>query len=94
VACGRFWGRLTPSRYFGTYLLCEECGRRERRGEGLRILFAPVWEIEATLPPDERFSELWNAARVLLQENADESMVVPTLAFAGLEISMGGKPRP
>jgi hypothetical protein len=47
---------------------------------------------ESEEPPEVRFAGVFKAARVLLEDVADEDRVFPTLAYAGLEVrDSGGK---
>ena len=47
---------------------------------------------ESEEPPEVRFAGVFKAARVLLEDGADEDKVFPTLAYAGLEVrDSGGK---
>lgn len=66
--------------------VCEECAA-EVRTRGY------VWEPYAPGPPEppveERFAELFRAARVLLEREAAEEQVFLTLAFAGYALGQG-----
>ncbi len=60
--------------------LCEECSDRLRTGEVVTH-FVPT-EAEPPPPPEERFGALFEAARALLEDAAEEDQIIPTLAFA------------
>lgn len=62
-------------------VLCDSCADRIRTGETISY-WAPAEE-EPSPPPEERFAELFKAARVLLEERIDEEdLIYPTLAYA------------
>jgi hypothetical protein len=62
-------------------LFCDGCADRLRAGEAIAY-WLPAEE-EPSPPPEERFGELFKAARVLLRERiADEDLIYPTLAYA------------
>jgi hypothetical protein len=62
-------------------LLCERCADRQR-AEGAISYWLPSPE-EPPMPPEERFSELFSAARALVQEGIeDENVIYPTIALA------------
>jgi hypothetical protein len=62
-------------------LLCERCADRQR-AEGAISYWLPTQE-EPPIPPEETFSELFRAARALLQEGIeDENVTYGTLALA------------
>jgi hypothetical protein len=44
---------------------------------------------ESEEPPEVRFAGMFKAARMLLEDGADEDRVFPTLAYAGLEVRVG-----
>jgi hypothetical protein len=48
---------------------------------------------ESKEPPEVRFASVFKAARVLLEDRADEDRMFPTLAWAGLEVRDGGGKR-
>jgi hypothetical protein len=67
--------------------LCEDCSGRLLGGEVVAF-FLPAEE-EPSPPPEERFADLFKAARVLLKEGkAEEDQIYPTLAFAN-ELGQG-----
>jgi hypothetical protein len=55
---------------------------------GLRLDYRLPTRDDSLLPVEERFNELFTAARVLLKENAEENRIIPTLALAN-EIGQG-----
>src|SRR5215217_38156 len=60
--------------------LCEGCSGRMRAGDA--IAYFPPTEEEPSPPPEERFADLFKAARVLLKEGiTEEDQIYPTLAF-------------
>jgi hypothetical protein len=69
--------------------LCDDCAERWRTKKAISF-----WSSTEEVPPppaEERFDELFRAARMLLSESAEEDQIIPTLAFAnelgqGLEI--------
>jgi hypothetical protein len=84
ATCGKYW---EPLDYNGLFARCEGCS--EDRTHNQRALFLTK---ESEEPPEVRFAGLFKAARVLLQDSADEDRVFPTLAYAGLEVrDSGGK---
>jgi hypothetical protein len=48
---------------------------------------------ESEEPPEVQFAGVFKAARVLLEDGADEDRVFPTLAWAGHEVRDGGGKR-
>jgi hypothetical protein len=74
------------SNLSGTVLLCVECTVRMRSGAGLDYRL-PTRD-DSPLPVQERFAELFAAARALLRIDAEENRVIPTLALAN-EIGQG-----
>ena len=61
--------------------LCDACSDRLRSGEVVGF-FIPT-DVESPPPHEERFSDLFEAARVLLKQGgAEEDQIIPTLAFA------------
>lgn len=65
----------------GGVVLCDSCADRIRTGETVGY-WGPAEE-EPSPPPEERFGELFKAARVLLDHGiADEDVIYPTLAYA------------
>jgi hypothetical protein len=60
--------------------LCVSCTTQVRAGAGLEYSL-PTREL-APLPVPEGFSELFQAARMLLEEDAPENQIIPTLALA------------
>jgi hypothetical protein len=82
--CGKYW---EPLDHRGLFPRCEGCS--DDRTDGRRALFLAK---ESEEPPEVRFAGLFEAARVLLEDGADEDRVFPTLAWAGLEVrDSGGK---
>jgi hypothetical protein len=80
ASCGRS-GVGTLATEFDNVILCENCINLLRAGKA--ISYVGPAEPEATPPPEERFSELFKAARALLQESIeDENVIYPTLALA------------
>jgi hypothetical protein len=62
-------------------VLCDRCADRLRAGEAISY-WLPTEE-ESPPPPEERFAELFKAARVLLRESVtEEDQIYPTLALA------------
>ena len=61
-------------------LLCVACTTRVVAGAGWDYRL-PTKE-DSPLSVEERFGELFKAARVLLEENAEENQIIPTLALA------------
>jgi hypothetical protein len=55
---------------------------------GLRLDYRLPTRDDSQLPVEERFDELFTAARVLLKENEEENRIIPTLALAN-EIGQG-----
>jgi hypothetical protein len=83
ASCGKFKGlsQYPPNHADSTYLFCGECIRRLEEGERLFLVFTS--EFEPPSPPEEGFSCLFRAARVLLREGvSDEDQILPTLVFA------------
>lgn len=66
--------------------VCEECAA-EVRARG--FVFEPYAPELRDPPMEERFAELFRAARVLLLEEATEEQVFPTLAFAVFAFRQG-----
>jgi len=66
--------------------LCDECVERWR-SRGAISYWLPTEEIPPP-PAEERFDELFRAARMLLKEGAEEDQIIPTLALAN-EIGQG-----
>ena len=79
--CGRYWG---PLDYRGLFPRCEGCS--DDRTYNRRALFLAK---ESEEPPEVRFAGVFKAARMLLEDGADEDRVFPTLAYAGLEVRVG-----
>jgi hypothetical protein len=72
---------------FDDVILCGDCVDRLREG-GTISYWLPTEE-EPPPPPEERFAELFEAARVLLREGVtEEDQIYPTLAFAN-ELGQG-----
>jgi hypothetical protein len=67
-------------------VLCEDCIKRLRIEEEMDYWF-PMQE-EPAPPMEERFDELFRAARVLPEQGAQEEQIIPTLALA-YEIGKG-----
>jgi hypothetical protein len=73
----------------GRLLLCKQCAVKVRLGEGVHFKMPDSSGVVAEVPPEQRFAELFKAARILLSEGTrDESVIIPTLAFAA-EIGQG-----
>jgi hypothetical protein len=87
AACGKFWGELLPDEI---PTLCKECSDQSNKGEAVRFFFGTITQAERL---EKRFEGLFRAARVLLRERADESRVIPTLAFEGVRLQRGGSGR-
>jgi hypothetical protein len=68
---------------------CEDCSERRAKGERIALLFAERCRSEEPVPAEERFREVFESARVLLQEQASEDLVLPTLAMEGLIVRDG-----
>jgi hypothetical protein len=84
ASCGKYW---EPLDYGGLFPRCEGCS--EDRTHNRRALFLVK---ESEEPSEVRFAGVFKAARVLLEDGADEDRVFPTLAYAGLEVrDSGGK---
>ena len=83
--CGKYW---EPLDYRGLFPRCEGCS--DDRTYNRRALFLTRGSEE---PPEVRFAGVFEAARVLLEDGADEDRVFPTLAWAGLEVRDGGGKR-
>jgi hypothetical protein len=84
ASCGKYW---EPLDYRGLFPRCEGCS--DDRTHNRRELFLVK---ESEEPPEVRFAGVFRAARVLLEDGADEDRVFPTLAYAGLEVrDSGGK---
>ena len=83
--CGKYW---VPLDHRGLFPRCEACGAD--RTQGRRALFLTK---ESAEPPDVRFAGVFNAARMLVEDEANEDRVFPTLAWAGLEVKDGGGKR-
>jgi hypothetical protein len=84
ASCGKYW---EPLDYGGLFPRCEGCSND--RTHKRRALFLAK---ESEEPPEVRFAGVFKAARVLLEDGADEDRVFPTLAWAGLEVrDSGGK---
>jgi hypothetical protein len=69
---------------------CEDCSERRAKGERIALLFAERRRYGERVQLEERFRELFESAHVLLEEQASEDMVLPTLAMEGLIIRDGG----
>ena len=82
--CGKYW---EPLDYRGLLTRCEGCS--DDRTHNRRDLFLTRGSEE---PPEVRFAGVFEAARVLLEDGADEDRVFPTLAW-GLEVRDGGGKR-
>jgi hypothetical protein len=68
-------------------LLCDGCADRLRAGEAITF-WLPTKE-EPPPPPEERFADLFKAARILLEMGiSEEDQIYPTLAFAN-ELGQG-----
>jgi hypothetical protein len=68
--------------------LCGSCAHRVSVGDAGVSHWQPT-ENELPAPPEERFDELFRAARILLNEGvADENQIIPTLALAN-ELGQG-----
>ena len=83
--CASCGSKVTGASFWhlGDYVpFCASCMTQARAGAGLNY-YLPTKK-DSSLPIEERFDELFKAARVLLGENAGESQVVPTLALASL----------
>jgi hypothetical protein len=76
--CGKFWGG--PLDYRGRFPTCQACVEDEMYKK--RALFLVK---ESAEPLEERFAGLFKAARVLLDEGADEDQIFPTLAWEALQ---------
>jgi hypothetical protein len=62
-------------------LLCEGCADRLLAGEAIGRWLPD--EVEPREPPEERFAEVFKAARTILKEDiTEEDRIYPTLAFA------------
>jgi hypothetical protein len=83
--CGKYWGQL---EHRGLFPRCEACS--DDRTQGRRALFLTK---ESAEPPEVRFAGVFEAARMLLEDGADEDRGFPTLAYAGLEVRVGGSER-
>jgi hypothetical protein len=93
-----FDSKPTPDKDATTQLAsCAKCGQpavgsygessfceahwEQLHSEGVIDVFSPI--VEPPQPPEETFSELFRAARVLFADNvSEEEQIVPTLAFA------------
>jgi len=82
--CGKYW---EPLDYRGLFTRCEGCS--DDRTHNRRALFLTRGSEE---PPEVRFAGVFEAARVLLEDGADEDRGFPTLAW-GLEVRHGGGKR-
>ncbi len=87
TACGK--SLRSPPPDSDALPTCEECGERREKGERLSLLFAERRRHGESLQPEERFGELFESAHVLLQQRANEDMVLPTLAMEGLIVRDG-----
>ena len=83
--CGKYW---EPLDYRGLFPRCEGCS--DDRTHNRRALFLARGNEE---PPEVQFAGVFEAARMLLEDGADEDRVFPTLAWAGLEVRDGGGKR-
>jgi hypothetical protein len=83
--CGKYWGQLD---HRGLFPRCEACGadRTHKR----RALFLAK---ESPEPPEVLFAGVFEAARMLLEDGADEDRGFPILSYAGLELRVGGGER-
>jgi hypothetical protein len=86
AACGKSFRNPQDSDSPTT---CEDCGERREKGERIALLFAERRRHEVHVHLEERFGELFESAHVLLQEQACEDIVLPTLAMEGLIIRDG-----
>jgi hypothetical protein len=83
ASCGKFreLSLYPPNSTESAHLFCSECIRRLKEGEHLYLVFTS--EFEPPGPPEEGFSRLFKAARVLVSEGvSDEDQIIPTLVFA------------
>jgi hypothetical protein len=77
ASCGMAGVELSTA---GDINLCEECQQKEISGEGLWLSSLPDHEEP---PAEERFHEVFKAARVLHKERiTTENQIIPTLALA------------
>jgi hypothetical protein len=84
ASCGKNWESLDCR---GLFPRCGACCAD--RSHDRRELFLVK---ESKEPPEVRFAGVFKAARVLLEDGADEDRVFPTLAWVGLEVrGSGGK---
>jgi hypothetical protein len=83
--CGKYWEALD---HRGLFPRCEACS--DDRTHNRRALFLTK---ESAEPPEVRFAGVFKAVRMLLEDGADEDRVFPTLAYAGLEVRVGGGER-
>ena len=83
--CGKYW---EPLDYRGLFPRCEGCSDDRTHNRRALFLTTPANRTSggSSLP-------LFEAARVLLEDGADEDRVFPTLAWAGLEVRDGGGKR-
>jgi hypothetical protein len=97
ASCGK-QGANKVETGFDNVVLCDGCADRVRAG--MAISYWLPSDEEPPPPPEERFADLFNAARVLLSEGVrEEDQIYPTLAFAnelgqGLEIILEQKEHP
>ncbi len=78
--------RLTTE--LGYVPLCEGCANRVLSGKAISFA-APISEEDESLPPEQRFEEVFKAARILLREGVtEEAQIIPTLALAN-EVGQG-----
>lgn len=89
-ACPSLLQRVVPSYLErGVVCVCPECDKVLDLDERLARRLYPEWAVIIDTPPEERFKELFIAARVLFREKVKaEEKIVPTLAFAA-EVSAG-----
>jgi hypothetical protein len=83
--CGKYW---EPLDYNGLFPRCKGCS--DDRTHNQQALFLAK---ESEEPPEVRFAGVFKAARLLLEDGADEDRVFPTLAYAVLEARDGGGKR-
>ncbi len=86
ASCGSTALGGRTSNLSGEVFLCVGCTVRMRSGAGLDYRL-PTKD-DSPLPIQERFTELFAAARALLRKDAEENQVIPTLALAN-EIGQG-----
>jgi len=83
--CGKYWEQL---EHRGLFPRCEACS--DDRTHNRRALFLTK---ESAEPPEVRFAGVFKAARMLLEDGAEEDRVFPTLGWAGLEVRESGGER-